>query len=108
MSGPSTVIANRGGAKNVRSTIRTVRAGDIVHVGDATIEAVLAVNPTKTFHPRWDEHVGYVVSVDDRTIYMAGDTDQFLRWCISVVTSPIFLLARPIQWMQRRLPKQPL
>lgn len=48
VSGPNTVIANRGGAKNVWSTIRTARAGDIVHVGDATIEAVPADNPAET------------------------------------------------------------
>ena len=39
------------------------------------IETVPAYNNMKPFHPKRNEWVGYIVTTDDRRIYVAGDTD---------------------------------
>jgi len=74
--GPSCVTDKTGS----RSAV-TVRPGETVTVGDASVTAVPAYNldkfkaPGVVFHPREAGHVGYVIDVDGLRIYHAGDTD---------------------------------
>lgn len=39
------------------------------------IETIPAYNHMKPFHPRRNEWLGYIVTTDDRRVYVAGDTD---------------------------------
>ena len=55
--------------------VHTVKPGDTITVEGIEIEAVLAYNVNKKFHPRTAGHVGYIVTVDGKRIYHAGDTD---------------------------------
>jgi len=76
ISGPDTVIiANPSAAKKLRGDVRVLRPGESVHVAGVTVDAVPAYNIGKTFHPRQAEHVGYVVTLNGESIYLAGDTD---------------------------------
>jgi L-ascorbate metabolism protein UlaG (beta-lactamase superfamily) len=74
--GPPAVTA----ALHGRPTL-TVRPGDTVQVGTATVTAVPAYNidkfkkPGAVYHPRDEGHVGYVVAMDGLRTYHAGDTD---------------------------------
>jgi L-ascorbate metabolism protein UlaG (beta-lactamase superfamily) len=74
--GPAPVIAQIDGVKTL-----TVAPGDTVTVGSVTVTAVPAYNtnkfraPGEVFHPRAAGYVGYVVDLDGRRIYHAGDTD---------------------------------
>ena len=45
-------------------------------VGDVTIEAVPAYNIDKDFHPKSNNWLGYIVTVDGIRIYHTGDTDE--------------------------------
>ena len=54
---------------------RTIAPGDTVTVYDIMIEAVPAYNIGKKFHPKDKGYVGFIVHLEDRTIYHAGDTD---------------------------------
>jgi L-ascorbate metabolism protein UlaG (beta-lactamase superfamily) len=81
VSGPdTTVVANAGAAEKLPGA-RTVRPGDRLTVAGAEIEAVRAYNVNKfrspgvPFHPREEEHVGYVVTVEGVRLYFSGDTD---------------------------------
>lgn len=55
--------------------VRWVRPGDSLEVKSVKIEAVPAYNITRSFHPRTNANVGYVVTADKMRIYHAGDTD---------------------------------
>jgi L-ascorbate metabolism protein UlaG (beta-lactamase superfamily) len=52
-----------------------VAPGDTLTVQGVPIEAVPAYNIDKKFHPRDKGYVGFLVHLDGRTIYHAGDTD---------------------------------
>ena len=54
----------------------TVRPGKTYQVKDAAFETVSAYNIGKQFHPQANRWVGYVVTVDGRRVYVAGDTDD--------------------------------
>jgi len=60
----------------------TLRPGDKVKISEnITIEAVPAYNANKfkapgmPFHPKENEWMGYVIAIDGKRIYFAGDTD---------------------------------
>ena len=44
-------------------------------IDDVTFKAIPAYNHLKPFHPRSNNWVGYVVTLDETVYYVAGDTD---------------------------------
>lgn len=78
--GPASVTHALTGIKGVAPV--TIAAGQTVDVGTALVTAVPAYNvdkfrsPGEPFHPREAGGVGYVVELDGRRIYHAGDTDS--------------------------------
>ena len=83
ISGPGTVVvASPSAARKLHSQPRVLRPGERVNVGEVEIEGVPAYNvnkfrsPGKPFHPKEDEHVGFVVAVGGERVYFAGDTDH--------------------------------
>ena len=48
-------------------------SGDVLGVA---VEAVPAYNPHKMFHPKKNGWLGYVVTLDGKRFYIAGDTDE--------------------------------
>lgn len=55
--------------------IVTVRPGERRSVSGLEFETVPAYNVSKPFHPKSAEWVGYVLVIDGKRIYIAGDTD---------------------------------
>ena len=55
--------------------VHLMTPGETVNVGDAQIEAVPAYNRLKPFHPRRNNWLGYIVTLDGVRYYVAGDTD---------------------------------
>jgi L-ascorbate metabolism protein UlaG (beta-lactamase superfamily) len=51
------------------------KPGDKLSVSGIAIEVVPAYNPNKQFHPKTAGYVGYIVTLNGRRIYHAGDTD---------------------------------
>ena len=77
IQGPETVIITTADcASKLSGDIRKVKPGDTVTVGKITVEAVPAYNIGKEFHPKANGWVGYVITVNDKRIYLAGDTDR--------------------------------
>lgn len=64
-------VAAKGGFKFV-----VVKPGDKISASGIAIEVVAAYNPHKQFHPRTSGHVGYIVTLNGKRIYHAGDTDE--------------------------------
>ena len=60
----------------VQGNIKRISPGDSLTIDDIEIQAVPAYNIGKKFHPKDQNHVGYVFKVDGITYYLAGDTDH--------------------------------
>jgi L-ascorbate metabolism protein UlaG (beta-lactamase superfamily) len=62
-----------------RGDVRGVKPGETLEAGGFQVEAVAAYNQRsdrKDFHPRDNNWVGYVISIDGERVYFAGDTDH--------------------------------
>ena len=56
--------------------VKGMSPGDYITIHVITIEAVSAYNTNKKFHPRADEKVGFIITINDNRIYHTGDTDD--------------------------------
>lgn len=55
--------------------LRGIKPGEKLSVKDVLIEAVPAYNTNKKFHPKEDEKIGFIFTLNGQRIYHAGDTD---------------------------------
>ena len=62
---------------NVPIKIEIIEPWKEFDFGNIRISAVPAYNIDKSFHPKDEAWVGYVIKVDDVIIYHAGDTDVY-------------------------------
>jgi len=58
-----------------KNEIIPLKPGESLDIGNIKIEATRAYNIDKEFHPKEDNKIGFVVSIDKLKIYHAGDTD---------------------------------
>jgi len=76
----SLVVAPADCASKIGKSVKSLKPGEKVSVGNIMVEAVAAYNykrfrsPGNPFHPK-GFGVGYLIKIGDRTIYHAGDTD---------------------------------
>jgi len=74
------VIAPADCASKIGGNVKSLKPGEKVSLGAVTVEAVAAYNykrfrsPGNPFHPK-GLGVGYLITIGDKTIYHAGDTD---------------------------------
>ena len=69
------IITEPDSAEQLTGDIRIVKPGDKVTVHGVEVEAVPAYNVNKNFHPKGNQWLGFVVTIDGVRIYHAGDTD---------------------------------
>jgi L-ascorbate metabolism protein UlaG (beta-lactamase superfamily) len=73
----STVIVTEAqSAAKLSGDVRVVQPGDKLTVSGIPIEAVPSYNTNKSFHPKENGWLGFIVTVDGVRIYHAGDTDR--------------------------------
>ena len=73
---PSTVIVTEAeSAQKLSGDVRVVKPGDTLEVKGVSIEAVPAYNIHKTFHPKAKNWLGFIVTIEGKRVYHAGDTD---------------------------------
>lgn len=60
---------------DVVKTIKTVKPGTYQQAAGFEFETIPAYNIMKPFHPKGAEWVGYILRIEDKRIYIAGDTD---------------------------------
>lgn len=70
------IITTPDCAEKLSGNIRTMKPGDKIAVEGIDIEAVPAYNTNKKFHPKGNNWVGYIFTVNGKRIYIAGDTDH--------------------------------
>ncbi len=83
--------------KDMNLKVRIVNPSDIIRLGDISIEAIRAYNINKInphtrqpFHPKEDNKVGYIITINNIRIYHAGDTDNIEE--MGNITTDIALL----------------
>ena len=74
------IIADSSSAKQIKGKvdakeIKAMSPGDSVEIDGIKVSAVPSYNTNKTFHPKAEKKVGYIVTVGGISIYHAGDTD---------------------------------
>ena len=67
----NTLLNNGHKKENVISVV----PGDVNTIEEIKFEAVPAYNINKSFHPKENGWVGYVIEIEDIRYYIAGDTD---------------------------------
>lgn len=81
LTGPRTQIvteataAARLKAEGVNCPITVMEPGDEIEVYQVNIKAVPAYNQGKDFHPKGNNWLGFIVTLDGLSVYHAGDTD---------------------------------
>jgi L-ascorbate metabolism protein UlaG (beta-lactamase superfamily) len=74
------IIAPADCAPKIGRSVKSLKPGEKISVGNITVQAVEAYNfkrfrsPGKPFHPK-GLGVGYLLTIGSKTIYHAGDTD---------------------------------
>ena len=66
--GPADVVEQLGNA-------HAISPGETLDIAGVSISAVPSYNSDKPFHPKDSGWVGFVIAVDGKRIYYAGDTD---------------------------------
>lgn len=70
------VVATSDCAAKLSGNVKVVKPGDKISVKGVEIEAVPAYNTNKDFHKKAQGWVGYIITIDNKRIYLAGDTDR--------------------------------
>jgi L-ascorbate metabolism protein UlaG (beta-lactamase superfamily) len=71
----TTIVAPSDCVARLPENVRAVKPGDKVDLQGMMIEVVPAYNLNKAFHPKSSNWIGFVVTIGDKVIYYAGDTD---------------------------------
>jgi L-ascorbate metabolism protein UlaG (beta-lactamase superfamily) len=53
----------------------TLAPGESKKIGNLEVRAIPAYNPHKIMHPKSQEYLGFIIKIDNYSIYHAGDTD---------------------------------
>ena len=69
------IIAAGDTAAQLSGDVRALKPGDKVTIQGVTVEAVPAYNIDKPYHPKANHWIGFLLTVEGKTIYYAGDTD---------------------------------
>ena len=73
---PDTIIvAPADCAKKLSGHVKVVKPGDKLSIMGIEIEVVPAYNTNKQFHTKDRGWVGYIFAVNNKRLYLAGDTD---------------------------------
>jgi L-ascorbate metabolism protein UlaG (beta-lactamase superfamily) len=72
---PEKMLAKAKDVSGIVKSIETVAPGESRNIAGLELETIPAYNMMKPFHGKNAGWVGYVVSVDGKRVYVAGDTD---------------------------------
>ena len=71
----TSIVVPYDGVGKLRGNVRGIAPGESISVNDVNIQAVPAYNVGKSYHPKGNKWVGYIVEIGGISIYHAGDTD---------------------------------
>lgn len=68
-------ITEPNSAAKLSGDIRTLKPGESLTLGSMKVQAVPAYNINKKFHPKANNWLGFIITIDNVRLYHAGDTD---------------------------------
>lgn len=71
----TTLVISHDARPDYPASVVTMKPGDSIRLLGLTIEAVPAYNISKSYHPKANNWLGYILTIDGSRIYHAGDTD---------------------------------
>lgn len=71
----TTLIISADAEPRFPGEVIKVKPGDRIETKDVVVEAKASYNKEKQFHPRANDWVGYILTMDGAKVYHAGDTD---------------------------------
>lgn len=83
------IITTIDAAKKLKGNTKVIKAGDNIKIKGVLINTVQAYNIGKAFHPK-GKGVGFIITLDGKKIYHAGDTDLIPE--MDIVAADIALL----------------
>ncbi len=75
ISGPNTKLVAAADVIKKQGKGEPISPGLTIKLDDITVQAVAAYNLRKQFHPKRNNWVGFIIQVNSKRIYYAGDTD---------------------------------
>ena len=84
------ILCGGKSASKLKGNTESVKPNMKKEFGEIVIETVPAYNTKNNIHPKEDKNVGYIIIIDDKRIYHAGDTDLIPE--IDVITADIAML----------------
>lgn len=69
------IVTEKDSAKKLKGKVKLMQVGDTTEIGAISVTAVAAYNTNKTFHPKKNGWLGFVLSFEGVRLYHAGDTD---------------------------------
>jgi L-ascorbate metabolism protein UlaG (beta-lactamase superfamily) len=72
---PETVLIGSADVVKQHGAGESLAPGEVIEKGPLKVTGVAAYNPEKQFHPKANNWLGFVVEIDGKRIYYAGDTD---------------------------------
>jgi L-ascorbate metabolism protein UlaG (beta-lactamase superfamily) len=69
------VVTTSDSASQLSGDVRTLAPGAKINIDDILIEGVPSYNIGKDFHPRNNNWLGFIITINGKRIYYAGDTD---------------------------------
>lgn len=70
-----TVVVCPSDCSGLQAKVLNVKPGDKIEANGVPVEVVPSYNTNKEFHPKANNWVGFIVTVDCKRIYYCGDTD---------------------------------
>jgi len=71
----SIIVTEKNSADQLRGDVRIMKPGDVLTVEGIKIETVPSYNTDKDFHPQDNGWLGFIIEIDGKRIYHAGDAD---------------------------------
>ncbi len=69
------ILVPKDGKEKLKGDVQGIGPGEIVSIGNVRVRTIPAYNIGKSFHPKENGWVGYILEIDNISIYHAGDTD---------------------------------
>jgi L-ascorbate metabolism protein UlaG (beta-lactamase superfamily) len=86
------IVATRDSSSKLKGDVRIVKPGDSIEIDGIKVEAIPSYNIGKSFHPKANGWVGYLLSTSGKRIYHAGDTDaisEMKKLSVDVALLPV-------------------
>ena len=85
-------VTGKAVAQKLSGKVAVMAPGDTADVDGMLVEAVPAYNINKQFHPKENNWLGFIVTVDGLRIYHAGDTDyipEMKQFSVDIALLPV-------------------